>query len=614
MRVPSPGGYWWCLALLYCCCIVTIGSVEGRQKGRAAGEKRCKRLLQAAGSASTSALVEGLDKAAAACVAELNSAGATDTVYADKIYSGLLWYCNNALPTDDELDVLARPIRQPERRLAFFNNLKKGRQAGMIDGSDWHRGLQIAHSEILAARTPGTVAFNLNAAKLAWRASWSDTTLSFAQRVLEVPCGEKDYQCAEQPLALEIAVLAFTRLGRHAEAESILIERMLAAQPNDYERAYDLWRAERLQGKTVPSGAIRTASIAYRKIAATAINAYEGFDPSTDSTWSPEVFAGFPSTGTLMELIKQRKPAVFDIASMHGEGPGWKSIDWLVDKWRDPEYLIRAAGTAAVKMIGMRRSQPAGLRERYGLCGTCELDDIMFGDFVHQIFTANATQLAADSFDRYITLQGGTGYTGALSGALAQDIPIPLPLQALIGDDRTSPWRTSRLEDVNLWMGQARARDDSNTRSDGVDGAFVSQMHWDASENIYAVIQGTKNFRLIAPSVAHLLHTIAPVIRVSAKGLCESANATTPYTRATATGHFAMHGTPFDFVAEGDDSRSNDARMQAIEASTVDVRVRAGEMLFVPAGWFHEVRSSGGAHMAVNFWWRDKAAEPKLEF
>eukprot|EP01043_Picozoa_sp_COSAG02_P069105 COSAG02_NODE_11715_length_1669_cov_1.412102_2_plen_402_part_01 len=397
LRAPSPGCCWMRVALLFYCCIVSTDSAEGRQTGRGGGERRCKRLLREAGIASTSALAQGLDKAETACVAELSSAGTTDTAYAGEIYSALLWYCNNAVPTENALELLARPIRQPEKRLAFFNNLKKGRQARTIDGSDWDRGLQIAHSEILAARTPGTVAFNLNAAKLAWRASWSDTTLLFAQRVLEVPCGVGDYQYDEQPLALEVAVLAFTRLGRHAEAESILTERMLAAQPNDYERVYDLWRAERLQGKTVPSALVRTASITYEKTTASASNAYDGFNPGSETTWSPEVFTGFPSTETFLELIRERKPAVFDIASIHNEGPGWKSIGWHVDKWRDPEYLVRAAGTATVKMLGMRRNQPRGLRERYGLCGTCELDDILFSDFVLQIFSANATQLAADS-------------------------------------------------------------------------------------------------------------------------------------------------------------------------------------------------------------------------
>lgn len=36
-----------------------------------------------------------------------------------------------------------------------------------------------------------------------------------------------------------------------------------------------------------------------------------------------------------------------------------------------------------------------------------------------------------------------------------------------------------------------------------------------------------------------------------------------------------------------------------------EVTVKAGEMLYIPAGWFHEVRSSGGGaegHMAFNYW------------
>ena len=30
--------------------------------------------------------------------------------------------------------------------------------------------------------------------------------------------------------------------------------------------------------------------------------------------------------------------------------------------------------------------------------------------------------------------------------------------------------------------------------------------------------------------------------------------------------------------------------------------MRAGEALYLPAGWFHEVTSSGGAHAALNYW------------
>lgn len=34
----------------------------------------------------------------------------------------------------------------------------------------------------------------------------------------------------------------------------------------------------------------------------------------------------------------------------------------------------------------------------------------------------------------------------------------------------------------------------------------------------------------------------------------------------------------------------------------IDLTLKAGEMLFLPAGYFHEVRSSGGEHMAFNYW------------
>ncbi len=41
-------------------------------------------------------------------------------------------------------------------------------------------------------------------------------------------------------------------------------------------------------------------------------------------------------------------------------------------------------------------------------------------------------------------------------------------------------------------------------------------------------------------------------------------------------------------------------------AQPLDVEIRAGEMLYLPAGWFHEVTSYGDAssplHMAFNYW------------
>jgi ribosomal protein L16 Arg81 hydroxylase len=49
----------------------------------------------------------------------------------------------------------------------------------------------------------------------------------------------------------------------------------------------------------------------------------------------------------------------------------------------------------------------------------------------------------------------------------------------------------------------------------------------------------------------------------------------------------------------------------------IEVTLKAGEMLYIPAGWFHEVRSVGaaavhdeeGGHMALNYWFHPPDSE-----
>ena len=60
-----------------------------------------------------------------------------------------------------------------------------------------------------------------------------------------------------------------------------------------------------------------------------------------------------------------------------------------------------------------------------------------------------------------------------------------------------------------------------NGRGDDETGAFVSHMHRDSNDNMYAVLAGAKRFTLVAPTVAHRLHTIHPTMHVNPDGLSE---------------------------------------------------------------------------------------------
>jgi Cupin-like domain len=52
-------------------------------------------------------------------------------------------------------------------------------------------------------------------------------------------------------------------------------------------------------------------------------------------------------------------------------------------------------------------------------------------------------------------------------------------------------------------------------------------------------------------------------------------------------------------------SNSNTVDSNGNKARCFEVTITAGQMLYIPAGWFHEVRSTGGGsegHMALNYW------------
>ena len=46
--------------------------------------------------------------------------------------------------------------------------------------------------------------------------------------------------------------------------------------------------------------------------------------------------------------------------------------------------------------------------------------------------------------------------------------------------------------------------------------------------------------------------------------------------------------------------------MYVYRCQSIEITLTAGEMLYIPCGWFHEVRSLGppaeGGHLALNYW------------
>lgn len=117
----------------------------------------------------------------------------------------------------------------------------------------------------------------------------------------------------------------------------------------------------------------------------------------------------------------------------------------------------------------------------------------------------------------------------------------------------------------NIWISEIKA----NTR-----------LHYDFFDNILIHIEGRKRIRLYPPSDSGYLY---------------------PYPSCS----HIVGNYPHVHFSEINDTELVDPKQfpDFSNASTIEVTLEPGDMLFIPAGWWHEVRSLLSS-VSLNFWWK----------
>ena len=171
-------------------------------------------------------------------------------------------------------------------------------------------------------------------------------------------------------------------------------------------------------------------------------------------------------------------------------------------------------------------------------------------------------------------------YVSAQDGSLTRDFP------ALAADVPAElPWATEAFgappDAINLWCGNDRS---------------ASSFHHDHYENLYAVIAGEKRFTLLPPCDSRLLQRRRCPVGRFARG-------------DNGDWHVALESPPrrvswatVDPHPEAGSPASDPADEH--HPAFIEVTVRAGELLYLPALWHHYVRQAGRRVIAVN-WWHD---------
>jgi hypothetical protein len=126
-----------------------------------------------------------------------------------------------------------------------------------------------------------------------------------------------------------------------------------------------------------------------------------------------------------------------------------------------------------------------------------------------------------------------------------------------------SPLRRNQSSRWNLWMGS---------------GGHRINTHYDESENFYFVLIGSKEFQLFPPEQSRNL-----------------------YPGPLHEGHGGVTGSLVD--AWNPDERAF-PRFSAAEDHSVRYRLSAGDMLYLPKHWWHNVASTG-INFSANYWWND---------
>uniref|UniRef100_A0A1D1Z6Y6 tRNA wybutosine-synthesizing protein 5 n=1 Tax=Anthurium amnicola TaxID=1678845 RepID=A0A1D1Z6Y6_9ARAE len=302
-------------------------------------------------------------------------------------------------------------------------------------------------------------------------------------------------------------------------------------------------------------------------------------------------FDGFPSPAHFSAAIEPTNvPAVFV-----GAVKDWEAFSIWDPRDGGLDYLLEQVGSATVEAM-LSRSAPifyGDLRSHERVptpfstfINACKLNPVVGNKGIEGSEAAPSTtdQTSSDlicaqegsQVTHFDTNQTSTSTTASEQLYLAQ-VPIlniehkeGSPLENLSEDIKMPLFlETKPLISINLWMNNAHSR---------------SSTHYDPHHNLLCVVAGCKQVVLWPPSASRFLYPM-PV-----------------YGEASNHSFIDIQNPDLSLHSKAKDSMDYSQK----------VILHAGDALFIPEGWFHQV-DSDDLTIAVNFWWQSSMMTNMLQ-
>lgn len=242
-----------------------------------------------------------------------------------------------------------------------------------------------------------------------------------------------------------------------------------------------------------------------------------------------------------------------------GLAAGWPALQL----WRGPSglsRLIQLAGAAEVQVMLSSDSSGrfVGDMQHLFLVAT-SLAAFLDGSLQAQL-NGHSSARAGDSSTSPAAARRLYLAQCPVSAAKSPGGPLqPGPLADLMQDIEIPPLLSgTALTQVNFWASPA---------------PMLSSLHYDPYCNLLNVMEGSKTVRLAPPSA-------------------------TPHLSPQPAFHDSANHAAADLFAPAADA----------VAGVVEFTLQPGDALFLPEGWWHQVRSVSGT-LAVNFWWESRVSQ-----
>ncbi|CAN8061319.1 unnamed protein product [Agarophyton chilense] len=185
-------------------------------------------------------------------------------------------------------------------------------------------------------------------------------------------------------------------------------------------------------------------------------------------------------------------------------------------------------------------------------------------------------------------------YYSAQNSSLATDMPQLLEdIDHSLFQFACDAFNNAQPSAQNIWIG---------------DGRSVSTTHADPYENMYTVVTGTKIFELRPPcDAAFLSKPSLQRARWKADENLKDVDNSGGGPKTVSDSENALRPvTQFDgwklIKEEGETGWIDEAEIDEKHSDSLEIRLYAGDVLYIPALWYHRV-SQEGITIAINFWY-----------